>query len=85
VTSSARRTSCSTGSTRPVRGGSPLPSARGTASAPAGSQRRRPVYEVVRVLGRSGFIDQWATYLDEPVDALVERADAELRARLDAV
>jgi aminoglycoside phosphotransferase (APT) family kinase protein len=52
---------------------------------PAGFERRRPVYEVVRVLGRSGFIDQWATYLDEPVDALVERADAELRARLDAV
>ena len=52
---------------------------------PAGFERRRPVYEVVRMLGRSGFVDQWATYLDEPVDALVERADAELRARLDAV
>ncbi|RLM67822.1 phosphotransferase family protein [Halorubrum sp. Atlit-26R] len=52
---------------------------------PAGFERRRPVYEVVRILGRSGFIDQWATHLDEPVDALVERADAELRARLDAV
>ncbi|SDF61627.1 Phosphotransferase enzyme family protein [Halorubrum xinjiangense] len=52
---------------------------------PAGFERRCPVYEVVRTLGRSGFIDQWATYLDEPLDALVERADAELRARLDAV
>jgi aminoglycoside phosphotransferase (APT) family kinase protein len=52
---------------------------------PEGFERRRPVYEVVRVLGRSGFVDQWATYLNEPVDALVERADAELRARLDAV
>ena len=52
---------------------------------PAGFERRRPVYEVVRMLGRSGFVDQWATHLDEPVDALVERADAELRARLDAV
>jgi aminoglycoside phosphotransferase (APT) family kinase protein len=52
---------------------------------PAGLERRRPIYEVVRMLGRSGFIDQWATYLDEPVDALVARADAELRARLDAV
>ena len=52
---------------------------------PDGFGRRRPIYEVVRMLGRSGFVDQWATYLDEPVDALVERADAELRARLDAV
>ncbi|MFW6317628.1 MAG: phosphotransferase family protein [Halorubrum sp.] len=54
-------------------------------SLPAGFERRRPVYEVVRILGRSLFVDQWATYLDEPVDALAERADAELRARLDAV
>ncbi|EMA63489.1 aminoglycoside phosphotransferase [Halorubrum distributum JCM 13561] len=52
---------------------------------PAGFERRRPVYEVVRMLGRSGFIDQWVPYLDEPLDALVDRADAELRARLDAV
>jgi len=52
---------------------------------PAGFERRRPVYEAVRILGRSGFVDQWATYLDEPVDELVERADRELRARLDAV
>ncbi len=43
------------------------------------------MYEVVRMLGRSGFIDQWATYLDEPLESLVDRADAELRARLDAV
>ena len=52
---------------------------------PAGFERRRPVYEAVRMLGRSGFIDQWVPYLDEPLDALVERADTELRARLDAV
>ncbi|WP_434522353.1 phosphotransferase family protein [Halorubrum sp. AS12] len=52
---------------------------------PEGFERRRPVYEVVRTLGRSGFVDQWATYLDEPIEALVERADAELRSRLDAV
>ncbi|ELZ47060.1 aminoglycoside phosphotransferase [Halorubrum coriense DSM 10284] len=52
---------------------------------PAGFERRRPVYEVVRMLGRSGFVDQWTTYLDGPLDALVERADTELRARLDAV
>ena len=54
-------------------------------SLPTGFERRRPVYEVVRMLGRSGFIDQWTTYLDEPLDALADRADAELRARLDAV
>ncbi|WP_096393290.1 phosphotransferase family protein [Halorubrum trapanicum] len=52
---------------------------------PRGFDRRRPVYEAVRMLGRSGFVDQWATYLDEPLDDLVERADAALRARLDAV
>jgi aminoglycoside phosphotransferase (APT) family kinase protein len=52
---------------------------------PENFERRRPIYEVVRILGRSGFLDQWATHLDEPVEALAERADAELRARLDAV
>jgi len=52
---------------------------------PPGFAERRPVYEVVRMLGRSGFIDQWATYLDEPLESLVERAETELRARLDAV
>ncbi|MDZ5812576.1 aminoglycoside phosphotransferase family protein [Halorubrum sp. AD140] len=52
---------------------------------PEGFAARRPVYEVVRMLGRSGFIDQWTTHLDEPTDALVERAEAELRARLAAV
>ncbi|WP_144921034.1 phosphotransferase family protein [Halorubrum salsamenti] len=51
---------------------------------PPGFSERRPVYQVVRMLGRSGFIDQWATYLDEPLDRLVDRADAELQARLDA-
>ncbi|WP_435095013.1 phosphotransferase family protein [Halorubrum sp. N11] len=52
---------------------------------PPGFAERRPIYEVVRMLGRSGFIDQWVTYLDEPLESLVDRADAELRARLDAV
>ncbi|GAB7008234.1 phosphotransferase family protein [Halorubrum trueperi] len=52
---------------------------------PEGFDERRPIYEVVRMLGRSGFIDQWTSYLDEPMDSLVERADAELRARLDEV
>ncbi|WP_050033207.1 phosphotransferase family protein [Halorubrum halophilum] len=52
---------------------------------PPGFAERRRVYEVVRMLGRSGFIDQWATYLDEPLASLVDRADEELRSRLDAV
>ncbi|WP_144799099.1 phosphotransferase family protein [Halorubrum depositum] len=52
---------------------------------PAGFAARRPIYEVVRMLGRSGFVDQWTTYVDEPMDALVDRAEAELRARLEAV
>jgi aminoglycoside phosphotransferase (APT) family kinase protein len=52
---------------------------------PEGFAARRPIYRVVRVLGRSGFIDQWATYLDEPVEDLVDRIDAELDSRLDAV
>lgn len=51
---------------------------------PEGYAARRPIYEVVRMLGRSGFVDQWTTYLDEPMDALVDRAEAELRARLAA-
>jgi len=52
---------------------------------PDGFAARRPVYEVVRMLGRSGFLDQWTTYLDEPMADLVDRAQAELRARLDRV
>ncbi|MFC7188221.1 phosphotransferase family protein [Halorubrum yunnanense] len=52
---------------------------------PEGFAARRPIYEVVRMLGRSGFLDQWTTHVDEPLESLVERADAELRARLDAV
>jgi len=52
---------------------------------PPAFTERAPIYRVVRILGRSGFVDQWATYLDEPVDDLVARADAELQARLDAV
>jgi hypothetical protein len=48
---------------------------------PEGFAARRPVYEVVRMLGRSGFIDQWTTYLDEPTADLVDRAAAELVAR----
>ena len=52
---------------------------------PSGFAERAPIYRVVRILGRSGFVDQWATYLDEPIDDLVARADAELQDRLDAV
>jgi len=52
---------------------------------PEGFAARRPIYEVVRMLGRSGFIDQWTTYLDEPLAALVDRAEAEMAARLEAV
>jgi len=49
---------------------------------PEGFADRRQIYEVVRMLGRSGFLDQWAVHLDEPIDALADRAEAELRARL---
>ena len=52
---------------------------------PPGFEERRPIYRAVRMLGRSGFVDQWATYLDEPLESLVSRADAELESRLDAV
>ncbi|RAW46231.1 aminoglycoside phosphotransferase family protein [Halorubrum sp. 48-1-W] len=52
---------------------------------PTGFETRRPIYRVVRILGRSGFLDQWATYLDEPMEDLVERIDVELETRLEAV
>ncbi|WP_049983596.1 phosphotransferase family protein [Halorubrum sp. BV1] len=52
---------------------------------PEGFAERRPIYEVVRMLGRSGFLDQWATHLNEPIDALADRAEAELRTRLAVV
>ncbi|OYR59317.1 phosphotransferase family protein [Halorubrum halodurans] len=52
---------------------------------PEGFAERRAIYRVVRVLGRSGFLDQWVSYLDEPMDGLVDRIDAELDARLAAV
>ena len=52
---------------------------------PEGFAARRPIYRVVRVLGRSGFLDQWVTYLDEPMNGLVDRIDAEMDARLAAV
>ncbi|WP_280587370.1 phosphotransferase [Halorubrum sp. Boch-26] len=52
---------------------------------PEGFAERRPIYEVVRMLGRSGFVDQWTTYLDEPMADLLNRAEAELQARLEAV
>jgi len=52
---------------------------------PGGFAARRPIYDVVRMLGRSGFVDQWTTYLDEPTADLVDRAEAELRARLERV
>ena len=48
-------------------------------------EERRPIYEVVRMLGRSGFVDQWTTHLGEPTADLVDRAEAELAARLAAV
>ena len=52
---------------------------------PPGFEERRPIYEVVRMLGRSGFVDQWTTHLGEPTADLVDRAEAELAARLAAV
>jgi aminoglycoside phosphotransferase (APT) family kinase protein len=52
---------------------------------PAGFEVREPIYRVVRVLGRSGFLDQWVSYLGEPMEALVDRIDAELDSRLAAV
>mgnify|MGYP000406165003 CR=1 FL=1 len=52
---------------------------------PAGFAARRPIYEVVRMLGRSGFVDQWTTYLDESTADLVDRTEAEMEARLERV
>lgn len=52
---------------------------------PDGFAEREPVYRVVRVLGRSGFLDQWETYLDTPREELEERIEAELEERIAAV
>ena len=52
---------------------------------PEGFETREAIYRVVRILGRSGFIDQWETYLDTPMSVLVERIDTELDRRIAAV
>lgn len=52
---------------------------------PAGFEARRPVYEAVRFLGVSGFVEEWAASLDEPADDLSEWIDEEMDRRLAAI
>ena len=49
---------------------------------PAGFEERRPVYEAVRFLGRSGFFENWAAYLDESPEELAAWIDEEMDRRL---
>ena len=50
---------------------------------PAGFEKRRPVYEAVRFLGVSGYIDRVAEFEGEPVEELAGWADEEMSRRLD--
>ena len=52
---------------------------------PSGFDARRPVYEAVRLLGKSGFFDIWVEFVDESRDALAAFAAAEMERRLATV
>ncbi|WP_458207110.1 phosphotransferase family protein [Haladaptatus sp. NG-SE-30] len=45
---------------------------------PDGFEDRRPVYEAVRFLGNSGYVDKLAEYVDEPPEELAEWIQTEM-------
>ena len=52
---------------------------------PDGYEDRRPVYEAVRFLGTSGFVEKVAQYVDEPVEELAAWIRKEMDRRLAAI
>ncbi|WP_255149633.1 phosphotransferase family protein [Halorarius halobius] len=52
---------------------------------PEGFERRQPLYEAVRLLGVSGYLDRTAEFVDEPVGELTAWLDVELNRRLDRI
>ncbi|MFC4552501.1 MULTISPECIES: phosphotransferase family protein [Halorussus] len=52
---------------------------------PDGYEDRRPVYEAVRFLGTSGYVEKVAEYADEPVEELAAWVDEEMDRRLAAI
>jgi aminoglycoside phosphotransferase (APT) family kinase protein len=52
---------------------------------PPGYGDREPVYDAVRYLGRVGFYEEWVDVVDEDPEALADRFETEMDARLDAV
>lgn len=52
---------------------------------PAGFEERRPVYEAVWFLSKSGFFEKWADYTDEPTDKLASWVREEMNRRLTEI
>lgn len=52
---------------------------------PARFDDRRPVYEAVRFLGVSGYVDKYAEFVDEPPEELADWVEAEMERRLAAL
>jgi aminoglycoside phosphotransferase (APT) family kinase protein len=52
---------------------------------PDGFAERRPVYEAVRFLGRSGFFDKWVEFADESSDELAALMREEMARRLNEI
>lgn len=52
---------------------------------PDGYEERKPIYEAVRLLGASGYVDTLADLLDEPEADLAAWVDAEMQRRLAAL
>jgi aminoglycoside phosphotransferase len=50
---------------------------------PEGVETRRPIYEVVRLLGVSGHFENYVEHLDEPPEEFASWVEAEMRRRLD--
>jgi aminoglycoside phosphotransferase (APT) family kinase protein len=52
---------------------------------PDGFEKRRPIYEAVVFLSKSGFFEKWADYADEPTEELARWVREEMNRRLDEI